>query len=97
MAMQSSWLLCQNLLSRQADVLAGRAHAEVGRLYAASWRDAFALRIRAAAFFAHLAVRPAAATVLRPFLKQFPQMLTIGARFAGKAKALRGTMAPLGS
>src|SRR5438093_887521 len=55
---------------------------------AADWRHAFALRIHAAALFAQLAMRPAAAVALRPVLRSFPHILTLGARFAGKAKPI---------
>jgi flavin-dependent dehydrogenase len=83
MAMQSSWLLAKELIAGEEG-----SHIEIGRTYSASWRKAFALRIRAAALFAHLAIRPRAAKFLRPFFRRFPQMLTLGARFAGKAKVL---------
>jgi flavin-dependent dehydrogenase len=83
MAMQSSWLLCRELIA-----IEGRSEADIGKAYTANWRRAFASRIRAAAFFAHLAMRPKAVTALRPFLLRFPQVLTLGAFFAGKAKVV---------
>jgi flavin-dependent dehydrogenase len=88
MAIQSSALLCRHLVDRQEEVFAGRGHADIGEQYAAEWRRAFALRIRAAAAFAHLAMRPHANAPVRPLIRCFPHILTLGARFAGKAKSI---------
>ena len=90
MAIQSAWLLCDRLIARgdelrRNDLLAGRAIAEVGRDYAASWRRSFASRIRLAAVFAHLAMRPASGALL-PLLQHWPGMLTAGARLGGKVR-----------
>jgi menaquinone-9 beta-reductase len=85
MAIQSAWLLCR-LLEEQHG-----AHgdiAEVGRLYAAKWRWNFATRIRAAAIFAHLAMRPDATGLLLPIVKRIPSLLTWGAALSGKTKQL---------
>lgn len=86
MAMQSAWLLCERLIGRQQEVLSGRAFATVGRDYSSAWHAAFAARIRLAALFAHLAMRPGAAALLLPVLKTFPEILTLGAKISGKAK-----------
>ncbi|HSS45791.1 MAG TPA: FAD-dependent monooxygenase [Burkholderiales bacterium] len=86
MAMQSAWLLCQRLIASQDDIAAERAVAEVGKDYAAEWSTGFAARIRAAAVFAHLAMRPNAAVLLLPVLKRFPGVLTFGAQLSGKAR-----------
>jgi flavin-dependent dehydrogenase len=82
MAIQSAWLLCDLL------VAGDRRHAQrrVAREYAAAWRRSFATRIRAAALFAHLAMRPAAASVLLPLLRRYPEIVTIGARLGGKVR-----------
>ncbi|HVS26699.1 MAG TPA: FAD-dependent monooxygenase [Burkholderiales bacterium] len=88
MAMQSAWLLCQRLIASQDDIVAGRAVAEVGRDYATAWSTGFAARIRAAAVFAHLAMRPNAALLLLPMLKRFPGILTFGAQLSGKARPI---------
>ena len=45
------------------NTLADRARAEVGRDYARSWHRNFKLRIRLAATFAHLAMRPDASSI----------------------------------
>ena len=54
--------------------------------YQAEWKDLFAARIRAASVFAHLAMSPVAAEVVLPFVKHFPQVLTIGAHLSGKVR-----------
>jgi flavin-dependent dehydrogenase len=84
MAMQSAWLLCQNLLARQEN----RAATEIGRAYAAKWKRRFAPRIYAASAFAHLAMSRNAAVLALPILKQFPGFLTFGAQLSGKATQL---------
>jgi flavin-dependent dehydrogenase len=79
MAIQSAALLCRHLI-------ANKDHEAAGSSYSADWASAFALRIQSAAVFAHLAMRPKANAIVRPLLKTFPGLLTLGARFAGKAK-----------
>lgn len=86
MAMQSAWLLCERLIGRQQEVLSGRAIEAVGRDYSSVWNAGFAPRIRAAALFAHLAMRPVTTAMLLPVLKLFPEILTLGAKISGKAK-----------
>jgi menaquinone-9 beta-reductase len=88
MAMQSAWLLHRQLVIHQSDVMAGRAVAEIGKEYAAEWATWFAPRIRAAAVFAHLAMRPQFGRLLLPILRRFPRTLTLGARLAGKTTQL---------
>jgi flavin-dependent dehydrogenase len=87
MAMQSAWLLAQRLIAGQGQMAAPKARAELGRLYARDWHNAFAKRIHAAAIFAHLAMWPGAARVL-PILKRMPEILTWGARLSGKTTQL---------
>lgn len=88
MAMQSSWLLGRRLIAAGEDCSDKNKQPGIGRAYAAEWRKAFATRIHAAAAFAHLAMRPSTAAMVRPLLERFPGILTLGARFAGKAKLL---------
>lgn len=94
MAMQGAWLLSETLLARQKKVFSVSELEEAGREYAASWKTNFAPRIRAAACFAHLAMRPATANLILPLMKLFPQMLTLGARWSGKANPLVMPAAP---
>ena len=88
MAMQSGWLLCKLLTARRQEVLSGTALDEIGRAYSVAWRKHFTPRIHSAACFAHLAMRPVTANAMLPLLKLFPHMLTIGARWSGKARQI---------
>lgn len=96
MAIQSAWLLCERLLARsnelrRDDPPAAGAIAEIGRDYAASWRRSFVPRIRLAAVFAHLAMRPGASSALLPLLNRWPSILTAGARAGGKVTRVVGS------
>jgi flavin-dependent dehydrogenase len=88
MAMQSSWLLCRQLIADQEGAVSGRARAQVARAYQAEWQKAFAGRIHAAAVFAHLVMRPNITALWLPTLKRFPGILTFGAQLSGKATQL---------
>jgi 2-polyprenyl-6-methoxyphenol hydroxylase-like FAD-dependent oxidoreductase len=86
MALQSAWLLCAQLLARKARE---QAHSvvwqrEIGRRYAGEWRRQFAPRLRLAAAFAQLAMRPAAAVPLLALAASWPALLTQGARWSKK-------------
>jgi hypothetical protein len=83
MAMQSSWLLCR-------DLLAARRGTAVHEAYAASWREHFARRVHASCIFAQLALRPAATNLVLPLLARAPALLTWGARLSGKTERLAG-------
>lgn len=86
MAMQSSWLLCQSLVAHQDRLMSARELREAGRDYHVAWRKAFARRVRAAAVFAPLSVRPRAVEIWLPVFEKFPQLLTLAARLSGKAR-----------
>lgn len=88
MAVQSAWLLCRLLIKQHGAHGAEPAGAEVGHFYEAQWRWNFATRIRAAATFAHLAMRPDAAGLLLPIVKRIPSLLALGAAFSGKTRQL---------
>jgi 2-polyprenyl-6-methoxyphenol hydroxylase-like FAD-dependent oxidoreductase len=87
MAMQSSWLLVQQLIS---PALAGdRLRPDLAaNAYERAWRRAFAWRIRTAAIIAHWAMRPAAVAMTVPLVRAFPFVLTESARQTGKVTAL---------
>jgi flavin-dependent dehydrogenase len=85
MAMQSAWLASRLLIARQSEALAGHGGTELAAAYAHAWKRQFAPRLRAAAIFAHGAMRPAAAASLSPLIERFPALLTFGARLSGKA------------
>ena len=90
MAMQSAWLLCAELLrpDRQRD--GGESQAvwqrKVGERYAAEWQSQFAPRLRLAAAFAQMAMRPKVASPLLALLSHWPSLLTQAARWAGKTR-----------
>ena len=88
MAMQSAWLLCGQLLG--ADGFARPAAADLQREqalhYAAQWRRHFAPRLRLAAVFAHLAMRPMGAAALMALSRAWPPLLTLGASWGGKTR-----------
>jgi len=86
MAMQSAWLLCRHLTAHQQDVVAGRALTPVARAYDAEWRASFSARVRFAAAVAHVAMRPYPGRSLLPLIRRCPAILTLGARWGGKAR-----------
>ena len=90
MAIQSAWLLCAHLNGepRAADTAQWNALAH---RYETAYRRNFAPRIRAASAFAALAVRPRVAVAAAGMLASAPALLELGARFAGKARALRAS------
>lgn len=86
MAMQSAWLLCRHLV-------AGNVTNELDSIaapYQRDWHLHFAFRIRAAALFAQLALRPSLHAVPRLILRREPRLLTLAARFSGKTHQLAG-------
>ena len=85
MAMQSAWLLSECLTSRSFGVLSGQVLDDVRSDYAAVWRRTLSPRIHAAAAIAQWAMRPMAVACVLPLLRLFPAVLTVGARFSGKA------------
>jgi len=105
MALQSAWLLCAHLLGvDRSEAATGAAwQREVGRRYAAQWRQQFEPRLQLAAYFAHLAMRPASAALLAALVGRWPRLLTLGAEWGGKVRcaidpatmALLASMAPV--
>lgn len=85
MAMQSSWLLCRRLIDYQHVIAGGGDTDSIGAAYAKDWSDQFALRLRAAAVLAHIAMRPAGAALAGSLVREIPQLLTWGARVSGKS------------
>ncbi len=95
MALQSAWLLSGELLGLKGAVhappLSGVTRAPsaqtqslMARRYARQWRGEFAPRMRLAAAFAHVAMRPALSRVLVSLARWMPSVLTWGARLGGK-------------
>jgi 2-polyprenyl-6-methoxyphenol hydroxylase-like FAD-dependent oxidoreductase len=85
MALQSSALLAAMLIRHPAAAITGRCAVDLHRSYAAMWRRVFARRLRLAAIYAHIAMRPALAEPARALLRRWPALLCSGARLAGKA------------
>ena len=89
MALQSAWLLCSKLVPARPPNLASNAgewQRGVRVSYAAEWRRQFVPRMRLAATFAHLAMRPGPSAALLAVLQRWPSLLTRGATWAGKVK-----------
>jgi menaquinone-9 beta-reductase len=85
MALQSSALLAALLTRRPATAIRGPVGIELHRSYAAAWRRAFAPRLRLAAIYAHVAMRPRLAEPARALLRRWPTLLSSAAQLAGKA------------
>ena len=85
MALQSSALLTAMLTRRPATTIRGRFGLELHRSYAAAWRRAFAPRLRLAAIYAHVAMRPRLAEPARALLRRWPTLLSAAAQLAGKS------------
>jgi len=91
MALQSAWLLCQELAAC-ADAFRSDAQGEIRRRqiqqrYAGRWRAHFSRRMRLAACLAHAAMRPGIAAPLLPLLRRTPALLGIAARMSGKTRS----------
>jgi len=87
MALQSAWLLCSRLAqARPSNPVPDAAawQSEARSSYAAEWRRQFLPRMRLAATFAHLAMRPGTSAALLALLERWPSLLTRGATWAGK-------------
>jgi menaquinone-9 beta-reductase len=85
MALQSAWLLADLLADQRENVSRAAVRDAIGRAYARAWRQSFAPRIHAAAAVAHWAMRPAAVAASLPLIRNYPPLLTWGARWSGKA------------
>ena len=84
MAIQSAWMLSELLIPHRAELVAGRAADKVGRLYAARWRRSFTARIRVAALFSHIAMRPRATSASLALVRRWPALLTASASLGAK-------------
>jgi flavin-dependent dehydrogenase len=84
MALQSAFLLT-DLLTRHGARDTDPAEARLRRAYDDAWRRLFMPKMRVAAAYAHLAMRPAAARSAGMVLRRFPRVLTVAARWAGKS------------
>ena len=87
MAMQSAWLLAESLPGQAAAINAASLQ-KAGREYSRRWRQTFVPRIRAAGFFANLAMRPHLANAAAAVLNCVPSMLALCAAWSGKSDLL---------
>ena len=88
MALQSAFLLSACLLRYRAASEEGTPcwQQQAGRSYHAQWRRQFAPRLRLAAAFAQVAMRPLPARLLTMFGQHVPGLLSWGAASAGKVR-----------
>jgi menaquinone-9 beta-reductase len=93
MSMQGAWLLAELLIAVRPQVLCGNTK-ETGNAYTHAWRRHFTPRLRTAALFAYLAMRPAATKILLPLFRYIPALLTACTRFSGKTTKVI-SMSPL--
>jgi 2-polyprenyl-6-methoxyphenol hydroxylase-like FAD-dependent oxidoreductase len=85
MALQSAFLLAGYLIKQPARAIDATRALEIHQAYRSAWRCAFAARLRLAAVFAHIAMRPALSLPATGLLGNCPRVLTAAAHFAGKA------------
>lgn len=88
MAIQSAWLLTRHLIAAGSEAAGGAGAEKIGRAYATAWRNTFAFRLRTSMALSALLTRSAPRAIVTPLVRQFPAILTLGARFAGKAHEL---------
>jgi flavin-dependent dehydrogenase len=88
MAIQSAWLLCSELLGTAHATAAAAQEPHVAEAVRRAWARSFSGRVRTAAVFSHLAMRPAAARALLPLLRRWPSLLGAGARLGGKVSCV---------
>jgi hypothetical protein len=86
MAMQSAWLIARAVLDEGEGIFSSSGRDRAGAAYTAAWNRFFAARVRAAALFAHVALRPQLGRRLVPVIERFPRLLTFGAQLSGKAR-----------
>ncbi len=87
MALQSAFLLTSELLKQPVAAIDASRFCEIHRDYGAAWRNAFANRMRLAAAYGHLAMRPALSGAATAVLQRWPPMLAEAARWVGKARS----------
>jgi flavin-dependent dehydrogenase len=86
MALQSARMLVASLLDHANPGIDAERLNSAHHMYANAWRAAFVPRLRFAAVYARIAMRPALSAPIGRALRQWPALLTTAARFAGKAR-----------
>jgi menaquinone-9 beta-reductase len=89
MAIQSAYLLCEQLVGRQDTRPSKDVYGAIRLEYEAASRRNFSRRVHVAALFAHLFMRPVSARAATTVLKHVPHLLTLGARWCGKLQPLQ--------
>ncbi len=91
MAIQSAFLLSKQLNAWRArgdPTFSNQVLESMRHNYEMAWRNNFSRRIRLAAMFAHLFMRPLTTHIVTGWLERFPRLLTEGTRWSGKADPL---------
>jgi 2-polyprenyl-6-methoxyphenol hydroxylase-like FAD-dependent oxidoreductase len=91
MAMQSAWVLCAHLIRAGIPKSASSQRSSQRLLhesYETDWRHHFARRIRLAAVFAHVAMRPFIFAPCLPLIKRLTPLLTHAAELSGKVRTV---------
>jgi len=92
MALQSAFILAALLGPLRGDLVGTATAQETQRralvAYEAIWRRRFTRRLRVAAAFAHVAMRPALARLAWPLARRWPGVLTAGARLSDKTRCV---------
>ena len=90
MALQSAFVLVALIGADRAALVGAATAREAQRhalaAYEAIWRRRFTRRLRVAAAFAHVAMRPALTRVAWPLARRWPAVLTLGARLSDKTR-----------
>jgi hypothetical protein len=86
MAMQSSWLLTEELCRHAPGDLDPERLQQIGQAYSRQYLNAFEPRIRAAAGIARCAMSTPLRGALLPVFRAFPALITFGARLTGKTR-----------
>jgi len=93
MALQSAALLAAILGAQPAAAFDAERAADAQRRYLSAWTSAFLPRLRLAATYAHLAMRPSLARAAGAVLRRWPGLLVAATRLAGKTR--RAQISPL--
>ena len=89
-AMQSAWVLCGHLVraSTPPGTLSSASQRAIRDSYAADWRQFFGPRLRLAAVFAYVAMRPGFFGPTWVLLRQFAPLLKYAAELSGKVRSV---------
>jgi flavin-dependent dehydrogenase len=86
MALRSASLLANHLSQRSPGNFDAAFGERTQRAYSAAWQREFGPRLRIAAAYARMAMNPALTAPTGVVLGQYPRMLNLAARLAGKAR-----------